>query len=352
VAASLAGCTNATSSSRAVGEASSTVQIAAGSTKVGASEQALENTEGPVANKDHWHAAYGIYDCNRYLPPVDASELPDPTGIHTHADGLIHIHPFVVSAAGKNAVLGLFASQIGLSISGTEFVSANTTPSITRKDGDMCDNGKPGRFRVVEFTGKNNTEISEVTNPLQVRLRKDQVFAFVFASEDQLIGPPPSLSELDAPRDQAITFEMTPDRRALAGNAPEFARPEGQKPEKLVIEDLELGSGATVGLSSKVGVKFVLGTWDTQQPIDSNWEDTQDLLGLAMGRKQVIDGFEQGMIGMKVGGLRRITIPPSLGYGKKGIPPAIGPDATLVLYIRLIAVEAPRFSAPGSTVAS
>jgi peptidylprolyl isomerase len=345
----LAGCSNGSSS-----PASTVSTVASGFSALSTSTvpSADSSTDAPIANIDHWHAAYGVYDCNRYLPPVDASDLPDPTGIHTHADGLIHIHPFVASAAGKNAVLGLFASQIGLSISKTELVSANTTPSITRKNGDKCPNGKPGVIRVIQFVGKNHTDIKEVSNPLRARLGKDQVIAFVFAPLDQLIGPPPSLSELDAPRDQAIKFEMTPERQKIAGKEPLFSRPPGEKPTKLVLEDLELGSGETVGNSSKVGIKFVLGTWDSKQSIDSNWVDAQDLLGLAMGRQQVVEGFEQGVIGMKVGGLRRIVIPPALGYGKTGIPPAIGPDETLVLYVRLVAVVAPRFSAPGSTVAS
>src|SRR5688572_1252934 len=53
----------------------------------------------PVANQDHWHAAYGIYACDAFLAPL--SDERDPKGIHSHADGIIHIHPFVRSAAGR-----------------------------------------------------------------------------------------------------------------------------------------------------------------------------------------------------------------------------------------------------------
>ncbi len=71
--------------------------------------------DAPAANVDHWHAAFGVYDCDQYLPNVPDSET-DPTGIHTHGDGLIHIHPFVAAAAGKNATFGVFAETVGMTI--------------------------------------------------------------------------------------------------------------------------------------------------------------------------------------------------------------------------------------------
>ena len=57
----------------------------------------------PVANQDHWHAAYGVYLCDDFAPPI--TDERDPKGIHTHGDGIIHIHPFVRSSPGKNATL-------------------------------------------------------------------------------------------------------------------------------------------------------------------------------------------------------------------------------------------------------
>src|SRR6476619_3770453 len=61
------------------------------------------NTTPPVANKDHWHAAYGVYLCDQFAPPI--TDTRDPKGIHTHGDGIIHIHPFVRSSSGNNATL-------------------------------------------------------------------------------------------------------------------------------------------------------------------------------------------------------------------------------------------------------
>jgi peptidylprolyl isomerase len=296
-------------------------------------------TAGPVANVDHWHGAYGVFDCDKYLPPIDGSELPDPDGIHTHADGLIHIHPFTERGAGDNARLTRFAGVVGLTLTTDRLALGQ----LDRKTGDECPNGKPGRARLIQFTGPTHSDPVEVPEGLELRLQKDQVLAFVFAPEDQLIGPPPSLSELDAPRDAPITFEITPERRDTIGAEPIFALPPGNPPDELVIEDLEIGTGDEVGSTSKVGIKYVIGTYSSNGPVDSNWVDQQALLGLAVGRGMFIEGFDKGIAGMKVGGLRRLTIPPALGFGAQGLPPRIGPNETLVMYIRLVAVEQPRF---------
>jgi hypothetical protein len=73
--------------------------------------------EPPVANVDHWHAAYGFYICGEWVPNLPENETPD--GIHTHGDGVVHIHPFTAGAAGENATLGTFlggfAGQVTLS---------------------------------------------------------------------------------------------------------------------------------------------------------------------------------------------------------------------------------------------
>jgi peptidylprolyl isomerase len=322
-------------------------------TSVGTTLAASPDGEvGPVANRDHWHAAYGVFDCEKYVPSIDGSEFPDPDGIHTHADGLIHIHPFTQRASGANATLDRFLEVTGIQVT-AKFISAATSfPPVRRTNGDLCPNGKPGRVRVIEFVGPTKSDPREVEDPGKLRLQKDQVIAIVFASDDQLIGPPPSVSELDAPSDAPVSFELTPERQRIAGAQPKFVAPEGDEPSKLVIQDIELGTGDAVGENSKVGIKFVLGTWSAGRVVDSNWVDNSALLGLALGRNAVVKGFEQGMEGMKVGGLRRIVIPPALGFGSAGSPPNIGPNETLILYVRLVTIEAPRFNYTGTTVSS
>lgn len=305
---------------------------------------------GPVVNVDHWHAAYGVYDCDRYLDSIDGSELADPDGIHTHADGLIHIHPFTDRASGANATLRRFTGVVGIGLAEDRLDVG--VLKVARRNGDRCPNGKKGRVRILVFGGPTHSEPVEVANPLDLRLEQEQVIAIVFAPDGQLIGPPPSVSELDDPADVAVEFELTPERRALIGEQPTVEVPTGAKPDALIIKDIDIGTGDAVGPSSKVGVKFVLATWSAGTVVESNWDDSAPLLGLALGRDTVVKGFDQGMQGMRVGGLRRIIIPPKLGFGTVGSPPLIGPNETLVLYVRLVALQAPRFEVTGTTIAS
>lgn len=60
----------------------------------------------PVANVDHWHTAYGVYICDKFIDPI--TDQADELGIHTHGDGVIHVHPFYSSSSGTNARLKLF----------------------------------------------------------------------------------------------------------------------------------------------------------------------------------------------------------------------------------------------------
>ena len=64
---------------------------------------------------EHWHSAIGIYVCDRWVSNL-SDRGPDALGIHTHDDGLIHIHPFLAGATGKAATLGKFFDQVGMEV--------------------------------------------------------------------------------------------------------------------------------------------------------------------------------------------------------------------------------------------
>ncbi|MFM7068806.1 MAG: hypothetical protein ACKOYM_05025, partial [Actinomycetes bacterium] len=84
--------------------------------------------------RDHWHEAFGIVVCGDFQAPLNDSG-PDRKGIHTHGDGLIHVHPFGAGASGKNATLVRYAEQTGLVVTDTSF----TIPGgKTFKNGDTC----------------------------------------------------------------------------------------------------------------------------------------------------------------------------------------------------------------------
>jgi peptidylprolyl isomerase len=107
-------------------------------------------------------------------------------------------------------------------------------------------------------------------------------------------------------------------------------------PTKLVTKDLIVGTGAEAKTGSAVTVNYVGQLYSTGKEFDSSWK-RNETFPFTLGKGQVIAGWEQGVVGMKVGGRRELIIPPSLAYGIKGSPPTIPPNATLVFVIDLLA---------------
>ncbi len=104
----------------------------------------------------------------------------------------------------------------------------------------------------------------------------------------------------------------------------------------LQIEDLKVGAGAEAKSGQKVTVHYV-GTLTNGQKFDSS-RDRNEGFDFKLGAGQVIKGWDQGVAGMKVGGMRKLTVPPELAYGKGGYPPVIPPNSTLVFEVELLSV--------------
>jgi peptidylprolyl isomerase len=118
---------------------------------------------------------------------------------------------------------------------------------------------------------------------------------------------------------------------------PKVEVPEGQPPAGLQIEDIVEGDGATATTGSNVTVQYVGVSYSTGKQFDASWDAGQPFT-FQLGAGGVIPGWDQGVAGMKEGGRRRLTIPPELGYGETGMPPAIAPNETLVFVIDLLEV--------------
>ncbi len=107
---------------------------------------------------------------------------------------------------------------------------------------------------------------------------------------------------------------------------------------QLELEDLVVGDGPEAAAGQIVEVHYVGVSWKSGKQFDASW-DRGDTFKFGLGKGQVIQGWDQGVQGMKVGGRRRITIPPMLAYGKRGAGGAIGPDETLVFVVDLVGVR-------------
>lgn len=139
----------------------------------------------PVANVDHWHAAYGIYLCDSFAPKITNER--DPKGIHTHADGIIHIHPFVRSAAGNNATLEVFADAVDMTL---------TDDELEVPGGKKYESGKTkcgDEVGVVQV--KVNDEVL-TENVAEFKLEDGDLVTIAFAPEDAELPEPPSAADL------------------------------------------------------------------------------------------------------------------------------------------------------------
>jgi peptidylprolyl isomerase len=119
---------------------------------------------------------------------------------------------------------------------------------------------------------------------------------------------------------------------------PEVTIPEGAPSYQLELEDITVGEGEEAKSGSLVEVHYVGVSWKSGKQFDASW-DRGDTFKFGLGKGQVIRGWDEGVQGMKVGGRRKITIPPDMAYGKRGAGGVIGPDETLVFVVDLIGVR-------------
>jgi FKBP-type peptidyl-prolyl cis-trans isomerase len=108
-------------------------------------------------------------------------------------------------------------------------------------------------------------------------------------------------------------------------------------PSGLRYQDLEKGQGAVATAGRNVSVHYT-GWLPNGEKFDSS-RDRNQAFGFTLGAGQVIAGWDEGVAGMKVGGRRKLVIPPDLGYGTAGAPPDIPPGATLVFDVELLEVR-------------
>jgi peptidylprolyl isomerase len=120
---------------------------------------------------------------------------------------------------------------------------------------------------------------------------------------------------------------------------PSVEVPVGEDPSYMLeLDDLVVGDGEEAAPGHTVEVHYVGVSWKTGAQFDASW-DRGDTFKFGLGKGQVIEGWDKGVAGMRIGGRRRITIPPMMAYGKRGAGGVIGPDETLVFVVDLIGLR-------------
>lgn len=173
---------------------------------------------GP-STSSHWHAAYAIRVCNDVLDPLPEN----PGGIHTHGNGIIHIHPRFAETAWENATLGVFAAAAGVELSDDQLV----IPGVGEwTNGDPC-NGIPSVLTVQRWASPEATQpwLTHTAGLADLRLFHDgELFTISFTPEGSLPVKPPTSKDL-ASVSSALTVPLpdpfvklpdAPDRRSVS----------------------------------------------------------------------------------------------------------------------------------------
>jgi FKBP-type peptidyl-prolyl cis-trans isomerase len=116
---------------------------------------------------------------------------------------------------------------------------------------------------------------------------------------------------------------------------PSIALPHGAAPKGLVVKDLAVGTGQEVRKGDNLTVHYVEVLYYGGKKVDANWSPTSPF-PFTLGKGEVIQGWERGLKGMRVGGRRELIIPASLDYGSAGDPPSIPPNAPVICIVELL----------------
>ena len=148
----------------------------------------------------------------------------------------------------------------------------------------------------------------------------------------------PATVDEPAPAEQAQTEEAPPEVTGELAKKPKIAKQSGPAPKKLVKKDLIVGKGQTAKSGDSLTMQYVGVLYDNGKQFDASWDSGQ-AFEFELGGGMVIPGWDEGIVGMKVGGRRQLTIPPEKAYGDQGQPPDIPPNSTLVFVVDLIDIQ-------------
>ena len=158
--------------------------------------------------------------------------------------------------------------------------------------------------------------------------------------DDSAEGTPPETPTSQP--DTGTATEPTPAEAEAAlkdtSQRPVIPKPTGSPPRRLVVDDVVKGKGPAAKKGDTVIVNYVGENFSNGNEFDASWDRGQPF-PVTIGKTHVIEGWTRGLVGIRKGGRRMLTIPPELGYGPKGYPPAIPPNETLVFVVDAVAVR-------------
>jgi hypothetical protein len=181
---------------------------------IAAAEKKLEK----LSSDTHWHSAYGIFQCDKYVAPIDGYEFADPVGLHSHDDGLIHIHPFLLRVSGRKARLGEWMDAVYLTASKSQLkfptpgartrTGSVSVPSdyVTLKAKSACKDKKgktvESQISLYVWDSEKDKSASVYGGGFgDVRVGENKAYAFVIAPKGTKIPKPPSMAALSKPSD-------------------------------------------------------------------------------------------------------------------------------------------------------
>jgi peptidylprolyl isomerase len=129
----------------------------------------------------------------------------------------------------------------------------------------------------------------------------------------------------------------TESNSTSASAKPKLTVPKGVPESEFAFRDVKEGKGAGAKAGDQLGVQYVGIGYKTGEEFDSSWGESEPFT-FTLGRGEVIDGWERGLVGMKVGGRREMVIPAKLAYGSQGTS-SVAPGETLVFAVELLAIE-------------
>lgn len=154
----------------------------------------------PEALTDHWHAAYGVNVCGEWQDII--MDTTDPEGIHTHSDGVIHIHPFRTSASGTNATVDAFFRATGGVLNDDGYTPGPGVAGDPVVEADGCD-GEPATWQIAYWDNALLAEsgaepdLIETTDLADFRFRGDvSAITFALLPDGEEVPPPPTIGQL------------------------------------------------------------------------------------------------------------------------------------------------------------